>query len=194
MLHRGTLVTGAVIVALSSIGASALVSLPAGASTQSVTASPAKGLLTAAEAKHLGFTKTADKPVTSSNTRVTGCGKGAQVAFEDASGSTGLISQVLVCKTPKVAAGLLKKEKSVGTAAALKPPKQLGSAAIEREASASTYAIYWQRGKLLELVALDTNVKAASSSTTTSVPAVPLTAPQQQTLVKSALKQDGATK
>ncbi len=183
------------MIVLSSIGASAFVSLPAAASTQSVTTSPAKGLLTAAEAKHLGFTKTADKPVTSSKTGVTGCAKGAQVAFEDASGSTGLISQVLVCKSTKVAAALLKKEKSVGTAAAsMKPPKQLGTAAIERAASGSTYAIYWQRGKLLELVALDTNVKATSSSTTTSVPAVPLTAQQQGTLVKSALKQDAATK
>ena len=77
------------------------------------------------------------------------------------------------------------------------PPKSLGSTAIEIAAQGTTYAIYWQRGKVLEVVAYDTNVPASSSSTTTTTapgPVTPLTAQQQQTLSNAAIYQDAAIK
>jgi hypothetical protein len=180
--------------ALASLGAAVLTSLPAGASESSVTSAPAKGLLTTAQAKRLGFGQTATKASTSTKTGVTGCSKGAQVAYENTSKKTGLISEVLICKTTKVASGLITKEKKVGTAvSSMKPPKALGSTAIERAAEASTYAIYWQQGKIIELLAFDANIDATSSSAETSVPATPLSSGQQQTLVKAALEQNSAT-
>jgi hypothetical protein len=161
-----------------------------------VTSAPAKGLLTAAQAGKLGFAKTAGKPMTSSKTGVTGCAKGAEVAFEDTKGATGLIAEVLVCSTTKGPAGVIKNVKSATAASALlTPPKSLGATAVEKATDGNTYAIYWQRGKILELVAYDANVPAsASSTTTTSVPAPPLTAAQQQILSKAALQQDATVK
>jgi len=181
---------GVMAVGLASIGASLLVSLPAGASASSVASAPIKGLLTSAQAKGLGFTETATKASTSNKTGVSGCGRGAQVAYENSHAKTGIISEVLVCKTAKVATALIAKEKKVGSVVASeKPPKALGATAIERK----TYAIYWQQGKIIELLAFDADIAATSnSSTSTTVPAVPPTAAQQRTMVKAALEQNAA--
>jgi len=196
MLKHALRLAGVIALGLASAGASLLVSLPAGASQSSVASAPAKGLLTAGQAKALGFTKTATKVQTSNNTGVTGCSKGAQVAFENSAKKTGLISEVLVCKTPAVATALIGKEKKAGTAlASVKPPKALGTSAIERVAQASTYVMYWHQGRIIELLALDGNIAAtSSSSTTTSVPAVPPTAAQQAALVKAAIEQNANVK
>ena len=198
MLNRRTLVAGVTALGVSLIGALALGGLPAGASMKAVLASPSKGLLATAQASRLGFTKVVGKPTTTTKTGVTGCGKGAEVAFEDSTGATGLISEILVCKSASGPAGLLKKAKKAGsTSSAAMPPKQLGSTAIELAAQGTTYAIYWQRGTVLEVVALDTNVPASASSTTTTSapgPVIPLTSQQQQTLSNAALAQDAAVK
>jgi hypothetical protein len=179
---------------LASIGASLLVSLPADASASSVASAPIKGLLTSAQAKGLGFTETATKASTSNKTGVSGCGRGAQVDYENSHAKTGIISEVLVCKTAKVATALIAKEKKVGSVVASeKPPKALGATAIERAAEGKTYAIYWQQGKIIELLAFDADIAATSnSSTSTTVPAVPPTAAQQRTMVKAALEQNAA--
>jgi len=74
-----------------------------------------------------------------------------------------------------------------------KPPTALGATAIERAAEGKTYAIYWQQGKIIELLAFDADIAATSnSSTSTTVPAVPPTAAQQRTMVKAALEQNAA--
>ena len=195
MVSKARLLTGVAAVGLAVIGASAVGALPAAASSSSVTASPAKGLLTAAQAEKLGFAKAAGKPMSSSKTGVSGCAKGAEVAFEDTKGATGLIAEVLVCSSTKGPASVLKNVKAATTSAPLTPPRSLGPTAVEKATDGNTYAIYWQRGKILELVAYDANVPAsASSTTTTSVPAPPLTAAQQQILSKAALQQDATVK
>jgi hypothetical protein len=193
MSNNGKLLAGVIAIGSLSVGASVLPSLPAGASTSSVEAAPAKGLLATAQARQLGFTKTVTKPSTSSKTGVSGCGKGAQAVFENTGKKVGLISEVLVCTSPNGAAGLIKKEKSVGSASSTGAPKTLGSTAIERVSDGSTYAIFWQRGKLLELVAFDADITASTSSEA-SAPVIPLTANQEQTLAKAALDQDAAAK
>jgi hypothetical protein len=195
MVKNTKLLAGVASVGMSLLGALVLVAPSAGASADSVASAPVKGLLTTAQAKKLGFSKVADKPVTSTKTGVSGCSKGAQAAYEDGHGVTGIISEVLVCKSASGPTALIKKEKGLEKASAnLKPPKQLGSAAIERAAQGSTYAIYWQRGKILELLAFDSDIAASSSSstTTTAGPVAAITAKQQQTLTKAALEQDAA--
>lgn len=197
MLNKGTLVAGVTALGVSLIGALALGGLPAGASMKAVVASPSKGLLATAQASRLGFTKVAGKPTTTTKTGVTGCGKGAEAAFEDSTGATGLLSEVLVCKSANVAGRLMKAKKAGSTSSAAMPPKQLGSTAIELASQGTTYAIYWQRGTVLEVVALNTNVPASASSTTTTSapgPVTPLTSQQQQTLSNAALAQDAAVK
>jgi hypothetical protein len=195
MSNMGRRLARVAAVGVGLVGAAAVGGLPAGASMQAVVSAPAKGLISAAQASALGFAKTASKPTTTTKTGVSGCPKGAEAAYEDSAGATGLISEVLVCKSASGPAGLIKKAKKTGSASAsMSPPKQLGTTAIERAAQGSTYAIYWQRGNVLAVVALDANVPASSSSTTTTTtgPTPPLTAQQQKTLTAAALKQDAA--
>jgi hypothetical protein len=194
MFKRGRLIAAASALGALCIGSVSLGVPVASASPSSVAAKPVTGLLTADAAKGLGFPKTAQKPTGSSKTGQAGCPKGAEAAFEDKSAKTGVISEVLACSSTKVATGVLatlrnSNSKSTGQ----KPPSALGSTAFERATSQSTYAIVWQRGKLLSVVALDVNVPASSSSSTTTSPTpTPLTAGQQATLSNAALSQDKA--
>ena len=129
-----------------------MVSVPAGASVNAVESAPTKGLLTAREAGRLGFPTAVGKPVSSKKTGVTGCSSGAQVEFEDAKRATGVVSEVLVCKSASVPASLIVKAKKANAASPnLKAPKSLGANALERAAGSSTYVITWQRGRLLEI-------------------------------------------
>ena len=168
----------------------------AGASAPASAKQLAKYLLPVNEAKKAGFTKVVEKVTTSSKTGEKSCPHGAQEAFEDASGQTGLVSEVVACTTAKAATLLLTGVKKATTASTTGPPKRLGSSAFERTSGGSTYTIYWQRGQTLALVGLTTNVPASSSSTSTSTTAVapPITAPQQAILSKAALRQDARIK
>ena len=190
MFTRGRLIVAAsTLGALSIAGAS--VGVPAaGASPSSVAQKPTSGLLSAAAAKKLGFPKTYSKPTTSSKTDQAGCPKAAAVSYENTRATSGIEAEILVCNTSKAATTALSGLKSSVTAStAHKPPKQLGSTAMEVSSGQSTYAIVWQRGRLLGVLAYDTDVAASSSSTTTATP-TPLTAAQQAMLSSAALVQD----
>jgi hypothetical protein len=146
--------------------------------------------LTTTYAKKAGFTKVVEKATTTSKTGEKSCPNGAQEAFEDAAGQTGVVAEVVACTTSKAAAALLTGVKSGTTAATSSPPGKLGSTAIERVSGASTYAIYWRRGQLLELVGLATDVPASNSSTSTTAPTPPINSAQQNVLSQAALAQD----
>ena len=96
------------------------------------------------------------------------------------------------CTTTKAAAAVLKTVRSQAQADSPKPPKQLGNSAIEVRGGGSTYAIYWQHGATVELVALTTDVSATSSSTSTTAATPPITAAQQKVLSAAALAQNSA--
>jgi hypothetical protein len=151
----------------------------------------AKDLLPSSYAKGLGFTEAAEKASTSAKTGVNSCPRGAQVAFEDGSNQTGLVSEVLQCRTKAAAAKILSGVVAESSASS-SPPRRLGTSAIERSSSGPIYFIYWQRGKVVEAVALETKLSASSSSssTTTTVPAPPITGDQQKVLADAAIKQD----
>ena len=172
--------------------------MPAWASTVTSPKSLAKDLLTVSFAKKAGFTKVSEKASTTSKTGEKSCPNGADEAFESASGQMGVFSEAVACTTSKAAAALLNGVRSgtsgtSGTSAT--PPKRLGSSAIERSGGGSTYAIYWQRGKILELVALNTNVPASSStSTSTTLATPPITPAQQKVLSSLAVAQDTSSR
>ena len=168
----------------------------AGASASSVASRPVTGVLSVSAAKSLGYPKPILKPVGSSNTGQAGCKKGAQAKYEDSGGKTGVVAEILVCTSPKVAASVLAtQKKAVPSSTLQKAPAQLGSTAFETASNQNVYVIFWQRGKLLSVVALDMNVPASSSSsTTTTAPPPPPTAGQQQNLTNVALVQDKALK
>jgi hypothetical protein len=168
---------------LSGVGA-----IAAGASSSAKAV--AKDLLTTSYAKKAGFTEVAEKPSTSSKTGVTSCPDGAQEAFEDGSNKTGVVAEILVCKSKSAAAALLTGVASEGSKSA-SPPKQLGSSAIERSSNGPVYTIYWRHGDVFEFVGLETQIPASSSAstTTTTAPAPPITAAEQKALSDAAVNQ-----
>jgi len=160
----------------------------AGASPMPSANSLAKDLLPASFAEKVGFTKVVQR-ATPSSTGVKSCPDGAQEEFEDASGRTGVEAEVVACTTVKAASAILGRAEA-GTSPFSSPPRQLGSSAAERR-NGSTYAIYWRRGKILELVVLSTAIPASSSSSTSTTTAgPPLTQAQQEILSNAASKQN----
>jgi hypothetical protein len=157
----------------------------AGASTPTSPKSLAKDLLTASAARQIGFTKVAEPVSTTSKTGEASCPNGAQVAFEDAAGQSGIAAEAVACTTAKAASALLAGVEGA-TSPSSTPPKKLGSSAIERSSAGYTYAIYWRRGAILELVSLTTNIPASSSTSTSTTTAAPPITPAEQTLLSSA--------
>ena len=188
---RRRILTAFAASAVVGLAAVAIVPPAAGAGTSSAKAL-AKDLLPSSYARGIGFTKVAEKATTSSKTGVTSCPRGAEAAFEDGSNQTGMISEVLQCRT-KAAATKILSSVVANTSASSSPPRRLGSSAIERSGSGPIYTIYWRRGTDVEIVALETRLSSSSSSsstTTTTVPAPPITADQQKILADAAMKQD----
>lgn len=196
MFRRGRLVVATAALGALSIAGASVGAPPAGAASSPAVASPIKKLLSASAAKSLGFPKVAEKPQGSSKTGQAGCPKGAQAAYEDSAGQTAVIPEILACSSAKTAAAsLATARKSVTPTTAQKPPKALGSSAFEVATGDDTYAIAWQRGKLLAIVQFDVNVPATSSSSTTTTPTpTPITAAQQKTLSDASLAQDKTLK
>ena len=163
---------------------------PAAAAISSASKPSTSVLVPVSAAQAAGFTKVVDAPSTSTNTGVTGCPYGAQEEFASASGTLGLASEVLYCESAADAATLLKGFGSNGkTQAGLSPPKSLGSTAIERLGSNSTYLIAWRRGSAFELSGLSTDLPASSTTSTTNGTPVPLTAHDRQVLANAATQQ-----
>jgi hypothetical protein len=166
---------------------------PAGASSAPSPKSLAKELLPFSYAKKAGFSEVAEKATTTTKTGVKSCPNWAQEVFQDPANKTGVAAEVVGCTTTKAAAAILKTVHSEARSGSPAPPKQLGSSAIETFGGGSTYAIYWQHGSTVELVALTTNVSATSSSTSTTAVTPPITAAQQKVLSAAALAQNAAS-
>jgi hypothetical protein len=169
-------------------------SVPAAASTASLSGPSTGVLLPLAAAQKAGFTKVIDAPATSRKTGVSGCPYGAQEELASASGKLRLVTEVLYCTTTARASAVLRSSASAGKGrSGLSPPSALGSSAVERVESDSTYIIYWQRDAALELIALTTDVPASSSTSTTSG-SIPITAHQQDLLDHAAIQQNARFK
>jgi len=182
-------VAGSILAAVVALAGSVLVVPPAGAA--SLASKPSTSvLLPAAAAKAEGFTKVVTAPATSTSTGVTGCPYGTREQFANASGNLGLESEVLYCETAADSNTILKGLASNGEAkAGLRAPKSLGSTAVERLGSDSTYLIAWRRGNAFELTGLSTDLSSSSTTSTTTGTAVPLTAHDQQLLAHAATQQ-----
>lgn len=166
--------------------------VPAAEATSSASKPSTSALVPISAAKDAGFTKVVNTPSTSTSTGVKGCPYGAQEEFASASADLGLVSEVLYCESVADADTLLKGVESNGKAqAGLSPPKTLGSTAVERVGSNSTYLIAWRRGDAFELTGLSTNLPSSSTTSTTTGTPVPLTAHDKQALANAATQQSG---
>ena len=97
---------------------------------------------------------------------------------------------MLYCESAADSDTLLKGLESNDKAqAGLRPPKSLGSTAIERLGSDSTYLIAWRRGTAFELTGLSTDLSSSSTTSTTTGTPVPLTASDKQVLAHAATQQ-----
>jgi cyclophilin family peptidyl-prolyl cis-trans isomerase len=165
--------------------------MPAAAATSSTSQLSTRVLLPVSAAKAAGFTKVIDSPATSTNTGVTGCPDGTQEEFASTSGDLGLESEVIYCESAASASAILSGFVSSGSAQpGLNPPKNLGSTAVERLGSDSTYLIAWRRGAAIELTALSTALPSSSTTSTTTETPVPLTSHDRQLLASAALQQN----
>jgi cyclophilin family peptidyl-prolyl cis-trans isomerase len=169
---------------------------PAAVASASTAARPSVNVLVPlAVARAAGFTKVVHAASASTSTGVSGCADGAEEELSSASGKIGLVSEVLYCSAPAGATALLRSISSSGQVkAGLHPPKALGTSALERVGSDSSYLIVWRRGAAFELVGLSTNLPTSSTTSTTSGAAVPLTPHEQQVLTNAAIQQNARFK
>jgi hypothetical protein len=172
--------------------------LPAAAT--STTTSPKsleRDLLPSSYARKQGFTEVLEKANSTSKSGVKSCPNGAQEAFEDPSTQVVMEVQLVACVTNKAAAALVAAAAASGAATTSSPPKQLGSSAVERSGTDSTYGVYWRRGKIVKVVNIETNISSTTTTTTTTttiptttIPTPPITPTQQMLLSNAALEQD----
>jgi cyclophilin family peptidyl-prolyl cis-trans isomerase len=172
-----------------------IVVVPAAADTYAASKPSTSVLFPESTAKAAGLTKVVNAPSVSTATSVSGCPDGAQEEFANASGKLGLLAEVLYCSSAADATTLLHNFISNGKAqAGLSPPKILGSTAVARVGSDSTYLIVWRRGTALELIGLSTNLPSSSTTSTTTGTTVPLTASDKQLLAQAATQQNARFK
>jgi cyclophilin family peptidyl-prolyl cis-trans isomerase len=172
-----------------------IVAVPAASGTTAAQKPSTNVLVPVSTAKQAGFTAVVNAPNASTATGVTGCPSGAHEEFANASGKLGLVSEVLYCASAADATKLLQSFVTTGKApAGLKPPKGLGSTAVERVGSGSTYLIVWRRGTAFELTGLSTDLPSSSTTSSTTTPTVPITAHDQQVLVNAATQQNAGFK
>jgi cyclophilin family peptidyl-prolyl cis-trans isomerase len=182
---------GATVVAL--IGA--IVVAPAAAGTYAAAAPSTSVLVPASVAKQAGLTKVVEAPSATTDTSVTGCPYGAEEEFASTADNLGLVSEVLYCQSTAAATSLLKNfVASAKSQPGLSPPKGLGSTAVARLGSDSTYLIAWRRGAAVEVTGLSTDLSATSTTSTTTATTVPLTAHDRQVLANAATEQNGRFK
>src|ERR1019366_1565238 len=183
--------TGVVVVTLMGL----LVVVPAVAGASSASKPSTSVLISVSAAKEAGFTKVLSAPSASTDTSVTGCPFGAQEEFASASGKVGLVSEVLYCASAADATKLLQNFSSTGNAqAGLSPPKSLGSTAVARAGSDSSYLIGWRRGAAFELAGLSEDLPLSLTTSTTTGIQVPLTARDKQVLSNAATQQNARFK
>ncbi len=176
-IHRKLFGALAVVVALPLTAAT---QIPASASTVASASSLAKDLLPSSYANEIGFTKVVEN-VTTSKTGNTSCPLDAVEVFENTQGTLGLSSGAATCTTSQ---GALRSARSRTLASSARPPKQLGSSAIERRSPGSVYEIYWLRGLTLEVVEI------AAVPPSSSRHRRPITSAQQKILSSAAVEQN----
>jgi cyclophilin family peptidyl-prolyl cis-trans isomerase len=168
-----------------------IVAVPAATGSTTANKPSTSVLVPKAAAEGAGFTEVVTAPNTSTDTSITGCPDGTQEEFANASGNLGLVSEVLYCQTAADATKLLNSfAASSSPQAGQTPPKGLGSTAVERAGSDSTYLILWRHGAAIELTGMSTDLAASSTTSTTSPTTVPLTAHDQQVLANAATVQN----
>jgi hypothetical protein len=142
-------------------------------------------------AKSIGFPRLVQAAKKTTETNEKGCSDSIDAVYEDGAKQTGLISDVLNCgSTTSASTALAAARKQVTVDPSLKAPAQLGSQAFVTATNAPEYLVVWKSGNRVAITAIDVNVPASSTSSSTTVPSTPITSAQVNTLYKAALQQN----
>ncbi len=156
------------------------------ANTSNPMLTPSASVLSPAYARSVGFSTITSpaKKVGVSNEK--GCSTSIEAVYENAASKTGLISDLLNCKSEAAASAVLTAfRKQVRGDSAIAIPSQLGPSAIATASRAPEYLLAWQVGSRIALLALDTDIAATSSSAAT-----PISKSQATVLEESAIRQN----
>jgi hypothetical protein len=180
-------VVAVVVIVLVSGGSSKTTTAGSSAGT---TADPGSLVLAPGDAKSLGFATTVQKAKKTSVKDQKGCTDSVEAVYEDSAKQTGLVSDVLICKSTAAAStALATARKEVTVDSSLQAPQGLGSEAFATASNAPEYLMVWRAGTKVAITAIDLDVTASSTSTTAGSPP-PLTAAQEATLKQAALHQN----
>jgi hypothetical protein len=151
---------------------------------------PTASVLDASYAKSIGFPKTVQAAKKTKVTTRKGCTDSIESAYEDADAKTGLIAEVLDCKSyASAGAALATARKQVTLDRAVQVPDGLGKTAFATASEAPEYIIVWQVGTRMVFTAIDIDL-TASSSTATGKTSKALTTSQRKTLAQAAAQQN----
>jgi hypothetical protein len=181
-------VLGAVVIA--GLVATGCSSSSTSSTTTTASASSAQ-VIGAAYATSVGFPKTVQAAKTTKVTSQKGCTTSIEAVYEDATGKTGLISDVLTCTSEASAtAALAAARKHVTTDPSIAVPPGLGPLSFATSSNAPEYLIVWQPHDRVGITGIDVDTAATSSSAT----AYPITPAQSQTLANAADHQNSLYK
>lgn len=161
---RAFLGNGVLVAAV--IGATGVFAPAAASGAGAGVSKPTDELITLQQAVGLGFTKLVHTAQLSESTGLPDCTSVVQEAFEDGTGGTGLVSEAYFCNSTKAARTLMQGIAATGSALAqVIPPRSLGPSATARKSSSSSFGIFWLRGSVVEVAAMDTGLGSATSTT-----------------------------
>ncbi len=160
----------------------------------SSTSTPTAVVLSPTYAKGAGFPKTLSAARKSAVTSEKGCSSTIGAAYADSVKKTALISSVLICDSPTSASAALADIKNhYGVDSAIAVPVGLGTSAFATASDVPQYLMAWQTGSKVAITAIDVNL-AASSTTSSTVASAPLTTTQAKTLGQAAEAQNALMK
>jgi hypothetical protein len=155
------------------------------------TLAPSDSVLSASYAKSIGYPNVVQPVKQIAQKGQKGCTTSVSAVYEDGGKVTGLISDVLNCEsTTSASNAFLAARKQVSVDPSMKPPAGLGSSAFVTTSNAPEYLVVWRAGTRVAITAMDVDIQATSSSTSTTAPTAPITQAQVNTLYKAALEQN----
>ena len=163
-------------------------------STSTTAPTTASGVLTPTYAKDAGYPKTLTAAKRSAVTSQKGCSSSVGAVYEDSAKQTALITSVLNCDSAAAASTAYTTiKKHYGADTTLAVPTSLGANAFATARIAPQYLLVWQNGSKVAITAVDVNL-AASKTTTSTVASPPLTKAQESTLDQAAEAQNALMK
>jgi hypothetical protein len=151
----------------------------------------ASSVLTPAYAKSAGFPKTLSAAKKSAVTSERGCSSSVGAVYEDSGKQKALITSVLNCNSVASATTAFTTiKKHYGADAAVAVPKALGTSAFATASIAPQYLMVWQKGSKVAITAVDVNLAASKTTTSSTVASPPLTQADADTLGRAAEAQN----